>query len=264
MFGTTATSASHIATAPATAHATTDPAATATTATATGARPQTTPRHPSVASMGASLSTSTTFWALRISESVQWVARVNFAWIVLTLLGGVVFGFAPAAFATAAACRERLRTGHDARLREFVGLWRRDFWRANGLLLPVVVVDGLLATALTLAVQTGSILIALPSGAVVLVAVLATVLLPSLYSHYDIPLVRYVPTATRFVLSNPVSMVLLALSCAAIAFVSALVAALIVFVSIGAWMQFSSALCLSFFHANDRRLDAADPDPGAR
>ena len=121
MFGTTATSASHIATAPATAHATTDPAATAT-----AARPQTTPRHPSVASMGASLSTSTTVWALRISESVQWVARVNFAWIVLTLMGGVVFGFAPAAFATAAACRERLRTGHDARLLEFIGLWRRD------------------------------------------------------------------------------------------------------------------------------------------
>ena len=259
LFGTTATSASHIATAPATAHATTDPAATAT-----AARPQTTPRHPSVASMGASLSTSTTVWALRISESVQWVARVNFAWIVLTLMGGVVFGFAPAAFATAAACRERLRTGHDARLLEFIGLWRRDFWRANGILLPVVVVDGLLATALTLAVQTGSILIVLPSGAVVLVAVLATVLLPSLYSHYDIPLVRYVPTATRFVLSNPVSMVLLALSCAAIAFVSALVPALIVFVSIGAWMQFSSALCLSFFDANDRRLDGSDPDPGAR
>jgi uncharacterized membrane protein YesL len=188
---------------------------------------------------------------------------VNLAWIAITVMGGVVLGFAPAAFATAAACRERLRTGHDARLREFIGIARREFWRANAILFPVVVVDVLLVTAFTLAVQTGSLLVAIASGAVVLVAGLATVLLPVLYAHYDIPLRRYVPTATRFVLSNPVSMALLALSCSAIAFASVLLPALVPFVSIGAWVHFSSALCLSFFHANDRRVEASDPQDGS-
>ena len=213
----------------------------------------------SVASAGSALSKSTTTWVLRTSESVQWVAKVNFAWIVLTLMGGVVLGFAPAAFATSALCRERLRSGHDARLAEFVSVWRRDFWRANAVLLPFVAVDALLVTAFSLVLQTGAVLAIVASGAVVLVAALATVLLPSLYSHYEIALGRCIPTATRFVLANPVSMVLLALSCAAIVFVSALVPALIAFLSIGTWMQFSSALCLSFFHTNDQRVAASSP-----
>jgi hypothetical protein len=29
-------------------------------------------------------------------------------------------------------------------------------------------------------------------------------------------------------------------------------------------VHFSSALCLSFFHANDRRLEASDPLDGSR
>ncbi|MGA0567953.1 DUF624 domain-containing protein [Rathayibacter sp. KR2-224] len=209
-----------------------------------------------------SLSGATTVWALRIGETVTWIAKVNLAWMLVTVLGGVVLGFAPAAFATAELCRSRLRSGHDARLRDFITAGRRQFWRANAILLPVVVVDVLLATALTLAAQSGSVLAAMAVGIVVLIAVLATVLLPVLYANYDIPLARYVPTATRFVLANPVSMLLLALTCAAVALASALLPALVPFVSVGAWMQFSSALCLSFFHANDQRVAATAEEDG--
>ncbi|MHA7984551.1 YesL family protein [Rathayibacter sp. CAU 1779] len=208
----------------------------------------------------ASVSRGVNTWVVTVAEFVTWIAKVNLAWIVLTLMGGIVLGFAPAAFATVAMCRERLRSGHDPRLGEFLATWRRDFWRANAVLLPVAVVDALIVTAFTLVVQA-SVLLAIVVGVVVLVAVLATVLLPVLYANYELPLARYVPTATRFVLSNPVSMLLLALTCAAVAVVSVFVPALVVFVSIGAWVQFSTALCLSFFHYNDERLaPPAEPD----
>jgi uncharacterized membrane protein YesL len=189
---------------------------------------------------------------------VTWIAKINLAWLMLALMGGIVFGLAPATFAAVAMCRNRLRTRHDARFGEFMLAWRRDFWRANTLFLPVVIVDALIVTAFTLVMQTGSVLLGIAVGAVVLIAATATVLIPVMYANYEIGLARCVPTATRFVLSNPVSMLLLAVTCAAVAVVSALVPALVVFVSIGAWLQFSTALCLSFFDYNDERLTAAD------
>ncbi|NNC12762.1 DUF624 domain-containing protein [Planctomonas sp. JC2975] len=220
------------------------------------------PPRRSGAAARASVSKGVNTWVVAVAEFVTWIAKVNLAWIVLTLMGGIVLGFAPAAFAAVAMCRERLRSGHDPRLGEFFATWRRDFWRANAVLLPVAVVDALIVTAFTLALQA-SVLLAIVVGIVVLVAVLATVLLPVLYANYAISLTRYVPTATRFVLSNPVSMLLLALTCAAVVVASVLVPALVVFVSIGAWVQFSTALCLSFFHYNDERL-AAPAAPDAR
>ncbi|ACU85140.1 predicted integral membrane protein [Brachybacterium faecium DSM 4810] len=83
-------------------------------------------------------------WVLRFNETVDkvWlVVRVNLVWILLTGLGLVVLGIAPASVAAADALRA---SREGARVRVLVtmsGSWRRQFLGANLRLLPLLVVQ---------------------------------------------------------------------------------------------------------------------------
>lgn len=208
--------------------------------------------------------------SLAFSEAIVWMAQINAAWIAFTLFGGVMFGFAPATVAASVLCRRRLRVaagedgdggsdvdnGNVGFIRSFWRAYRTEFWRANLVLLPVAVACVLVASTLHATIISAPGIVMLPVGAVALVCAAVVAFLPTMYVHYELPTLRYASTASRFVLANPGPALLLLLTAGGITVLTMSLPSLLVFFSIGAWIQASTGLCLSFFAANDDRMSA--------
>ncbi|MCR2825763.1 DUF624 domain-containing protein [Microbacterium sp. zg.Y909] len=196
-------------------------------------------------------------WALRVHAACDWVLwamAVNALWLVFTLAGGVALGAAPATAAAAHLTRRRLRGEAFPTLRTFARVWRAEFVRSNVVLGPALAVTALLAAQAASAALSGTLgrpIGALTAGAAVFAFVLTALLAP-LYVHYDLPLHRYLPTASRWMLRNLAPSALLAVAAVVTVTASLVVPGLIPLVSIGAWLSISTALCLGFFAANDR------------
>lgn len=195
--------------------------------------------------------------SLSWAEGLVWIAKTNFGWIVGTLAGGILLGVAPATVAAYDSCRKRLRGDDEPFAAMFARAYRAEFWRANALLLPVVVVVLLAAGSMRLTTMASPLawLVVVPVAAV---SAAALALLVPLYVHYDLPLRRYPVAASRFVLANPGPALLMLLTLAGVAIATALLPGLLPFLSIGAWIHVSTALSLSFFASNDNRVAARD------
>lgn len=90
-------------------------------------------------------------WVLRFNETAEtvWlVVRVNLVWILLTGLGLVVLGIAPASVAAADALRASRKGTKVAVLAAMARSWRRQFAGANLRLLPLLAVQAGSATML--------------------------------------------------------------------------------------------------------------------
>jgi len=207
-------------------------------------------------------------WALRVHAACDWVVwamAMNALWILFTLAGAVVLGVAPATATAAHLTRRRLRGEAFPVLHTFATVWRSELFRSNVVLAPAMAVTGLLAAQAASSALAGTI--GEPLGAVCAVAAalafVLTALLAPLYVHYDLPLHRYLPTASRWMLQNLAPAALLAVAAVAVVTASVVVPGLIPFVSIGAWLSISTALSLGFFAANDRALAEQSAAPGA-
>ncbi|MGM7671745.1 YesL family protein [Microbacterium sp. A93] len=204
-------------------------------------------------------------WALRAHAACDWlfwVMTVNVLWYAFTLAGGIVLGAAPATIAAAELTRRRLRGEAFPAVRTFAAAWRREFWRSNTVLAPILVIGAILtvntigfAGARTLAETPGILTLV----ALVLTFALLAVTFP-LYVHYDLPLRGYALTASRWMLRNLAHVLLLVLAAVVIVTASLILPGIIPFLSLGAWLTIDTALCLAFFAANDRQLAAADAD----
>jgi uncharacterized membrane protein YesL len=195
-------------------------------------------------------------------ELLTWFAMLNAAWIAFTLFGGIAFGIGPATVTAHALSRARLRGDGDKAnfLRTFLATYRREWFRANALLLPAVLV----AVALWFNIQylntnpfRMSVLAEIACWAAALIAAAVYGVLVPMYTHYDLPLRRYIATASRFIVCNPGPAALILLAAGGIVLATVLLPALIVFVNIGAWIHINTALCLSIFATNDERVAAS-------
>jgi len=207
-------------------------------------------------------------WALRIHAACDWVLwalTMNVLWIAFTLSGGIVLGASPAAVAATDLTRRRLRGDLFPTLREFAVVWRREFVRANAVVGPALLVATLLSVRAVSLILSGAV----DAASVVVIAAAAfavtlTAVLVPLYAHYDLPPRRYVVVASQWLLRNLAHGSILLAAGVLIATASAAVPGLIPFLSIGAWISLSTALCVAFFTANDKALAAqASPVPVA-
>jgi len=201
-------------------------------------------------------------WALRIHAACDWVlwaVTMNVLWIAFTVAGGIVLGASPAAVAAADLTRRRLRGDLFPTWREFARVWRREFVRSNAVIGPALLIATLLSirgVALIMAGQLDAaslVVIAAAGFAVTLTAVLVP-----LYAHYDLAPRRYVLVASRWLLRNLAHGLILLAAAVLIGAASAAVPGLLPFVSVGAWLALSTALCLAFFAANDKAVAAQD------
>lgn len=209
-------------------------------------------------------------WALRAHVAcdwVMWAMTINALWIVFTLAGGIVLGVAPASVAAADLTRRRLRGEADRVISRFAERWWFGFWRSNLVVGPPLLISALLGVHLTAAVTTDHGWPAWISATAMSLALLITAIITPLFVHYELPLWAYVPTTSRWMVLNPAPALLLVVAAVAVAGVSAMFPGLIPFVSIGAWLTLSTALCLGFFTANDRlvaersRATILEPSP---
>lgn len=191
--------------------------------------------------------------------AATWMAALNLAWFAGTLLGGVVLGAGPATAAAHTLARRRMRGDGIRFVRDFWAEYRGQWRTANLVFAPVVVVVASLLFSWAYALDSHA------PWPFVVVLVVATVLvvgaggvLGPMYAHYDLPWRRYVPTALRFAVAMPWTLVLLAALAGVIVLATAIVPALFWFVSIGAWIYLDTALCLALFAANDARLEQAE------
>lgn len=203
-------------------------------------------------------------WALRVHAAcdwVMWAMAVNALVLVSALAGGVVLGAAPAIVAATALTRRRLRGEAFPVVRSFAAVWRDEFWRSNAVVGPPLVVTVLLTLQVAASAATGGL--GTPAGialcAAAALSFLVTAVVTPMYTHYELPLRAYLPTASRWMLQNLAPALLLAVAAAGVVGISALIPGLIPFVSVGAWLTISTALAIGLFTANDRLV--AEPTP---
>lgn len=206
-------------------------------------------------------------WALRahaVLDWLWWAATLNVLWIVFTLAGGIVLGAAPASAAAAELTRRRLRGDGFPAARAFVQAWRREFWRANRALTAAFAVTVLLAIGATGQDAAGTLgsPLGVATATAFILAFAVTTVATTLFAHYDLSPGAYLPTALRWTLRNLPHIVLLLLAAVVIVTTSLLLPGIIPFLSIGSWLTLSTALCVGFFTANDRRL--AEEQPAAQ
>ena len=198
-------------------------------------------------------------------DTLLWIACLNMLWIVFTLLGMGVLGAGPATAAAQILVRKRASGDQAPLLRSFAAEYFRNFGRANILALPVMGIamalvmnwnfysgsNGLAANLMTAGIFVAAIFLA---GS-------ACYIFP-LYARYDLPLVQYFLTSSRFAFRHLAGTVILLFVSAAAVYASSAVPGLIPFFSVGAWLYATGWLCDRFFTANDESV-AAMSDPQA-
>ncbi|HWV48489.1 MAG TPA: hypothetical protein VN035_03450, partial [Microbacterium sp.] len=95
------------------------------------------------------------------------------------------------------------------------------------------------------------------TGAALGLTFAVTTVAVSMFAHYELALRAYVPTAFRWVLRNIPHAILLLLAAVVVVTASLILPGIIPFLSLGAWLALSTALCIGFFTANDRRVAEA-------
>lgn len=209
-------------------------------------------------------STAPAGWAIRAHEACEWlfwVMTVNILWYLFTLAGGLVLGAAPATVAATELTRRRLRGEAFSALPAFFQSWRREFWRANAVLGPVLAAVVLLGFNVAGFAASGTLgeLPGIVSAIAFVVAFSLAAVVAPMYAHYDLPPRAYVLTASRWMLRNLAHVVLLVLAATVITTASLMLPGVIPFLSLGAWLTVDTVLCIAFFTANDRRLAETEP-----
>jgi uncharacterized membrane protein YesL len=188
-------------------------------------------------------------------DAVTFVGVLNVMIIVMTFAGGVFLGAAPAHAAAAGTVRARLRGDGGSTAARFARLWRRNFVRANRLQGPGLFAGILLAANLFVFGPEHGLLGAALVAALAIVVVYQITLV-AMDAHYDLEVRDCLALAWRFLLVAPGAPLLLAAAICVIAFVTWLLPGLLPVFSLGAAAYITTALCLSFFAANDKRVAA--------
>lgn len=219
------------------------------------------PSRPAVAS---GVRTGSAAGAARVERWYGWLdtllhlAVLNLLVLTFTLAGAVVLGWAPAAAAATSCARDRVRGRAFPLVRTFAARWRAGFWHANLLAAPSAVALTLLTTSvLALRDRPGTGLLVAALVAAGAVCLLHLLLVLSMDAHYDLRRRDCLRLAWAFLVRFPGAPLLLAATTALVAVVTALVPGLAPTLSVGVWLHLCTALCLSFFAANDRHLSPA-------
>jgi uncharacterized membrane protein YesL len=187
------------------------------------------------------------------ADAAAYVGLLNLLVIAFSLAGGLVLGWAPALAAATSCSRTRLRGDSQRLVRAFATRWRRDFLHANLLAVPSgIALTGLGLGLLTSTGESRALQFGLWAAAAVCLAHLVLAL--TMDAHYELRRVQCLRLAWAFLIRFPGAPLLLIATTVLAAAVTAFIPGLLPVVAIGAWVHLCTALCLSFYAANDRNL----------
>ncbi|WP_125773191.1 YesL family protein [Antribacter gilvus] len=198
------------------------------------------------------------------ADVLVWCVVLTLVWVTFTLAGAVVLGAAPASVAVVGLVRRRERGDVVHPWRDAARTWRAELWRSQPAVLPALAVPAVLwgnyATLSALGPDASAARLATLAAFVAAAGIGAWA--PALYLHYDLPLRRFLPMASRLALARPGSTVVLLFTGLVLAVACAVVPVLAL-VGLGAWWHASTWLCLRFFAENEDRLAAIRADAEA-
>lgn len=196
------------------------------------------------------------------AETLAFLAGLNLLVLLGTLAGGVLLGLAPSLAAAVAVSRKRIRGDAFGLVGEFARTWRAELRRATLLQLPSGVLVVLLAANLWFfAVQPGATVAVVVLAVAGALALVYHVLLVAMDAHYELDRRSSRRLAALFLVRFPGTPLLLAATTALVVVATGFVPGLLPVISVGAWLYLCTALCLSFFAANDRAVAPEPPHP---
>lgn len=187
------------------------------------------------------------------ADALTFVGLLNVLILVGSLLGGLLLGVAPSLAAAAACSRHRILGNGGSTTRLFFVTWRSQIVRANLIHAPATAALLLLVLNVALLWSTAPAL-ALSCAVVAALVLMIQVIAAVMDAHYDVSARSCLHLAARFCLRSPGAPLLLAAALTLLGVVTAFIPGLLPVVSIGAAAHLATALCLSFFVANDQRL----------
>lgn len=196
-------------------------------------------------------------WSTRLwgaADEVFWAAKLNGAWMLFSLAGGVVAGVGPATLAAYALARRHARGESFQCFPAFWVAYRREFRRGSLLVLPLLATAGLLVSNYDYFSSYAWKAPLMVTGAAIIALVLIGAYALPMAVHYNAPVRSYVPKASLFALTRPAASVLLLFCLAALVFATMTFPLLGLVLSVGAWIQLDTWLCLRFFAENEARL----------
>lgn len=191
---------------------------------------------------------------VRATELLTRALLVQAIWLVGTLAGGIVLGWAPATLAAhdAAACAER---GEPIRWRRAATVWRERFLRSQALLYPPMILLLITAQGLALAlVGHTSALLAVPTGLAALILVGALCFLPSMDLRHDVQLSRALSRGVLLALAQTPGTLLISALLALWVVVCLSLPGLIPFLGVGVPLLGIHHLVARFLQRNDDLL----------
>lgn len=144
---------------------------------------------------------------------------VNLLWLVFTLLGGIIFGWAPSTAAMFAVMRGKLMEKPDSVFSIFWHTYRKEFWKTNGLNLIIILVAFILYTNIQyFEVESAALYAAvryIMIGIIILGGMMILYMFP-LIVHYEAKLFHHMKSALLLIVYKPIRTLFAAASCAVV------------------------------------------------
>lgn len=190
-----------------------------------------------------------------IADLMMFVGLLNLL-IVGGVLAGLIFlGFAPTLAAATATVRARLRGEGGSVVRRFASHWWTGFGRAHLLQLPAGAASVLIAANL-LALTGANTALTVLLWCALAIAVVYQLTVVAMDAHYELSIRACLFLAGRFLICAPASALVLACALCVVGFATWVVPGLLPVLTLGGTVYICTALCLSFFAANDERIAA--------
>lgn len=194
----------------------------------------------------------------KITEIITQFVLLNVMWILGTLMGGVIFGWAPSCVAVFSIVRDMLmKREKDGLLKEFWSIYKKEFIKSNklGLICMILFVITLI-NKYNFANQQETlfkILVLLSNLSEVLIFGCILYMFP-LYVHYDIDLKSCFMTALSLLICKPLVTLFIILWSILITIILSKIPGIIVVGGISAYFYGVMAINYQFFMRNEQRI----------
>lgn len=187
---------------------------------------------------------------------------LNLLWLAGTILGAIVFGWAPSTVALLTIMRDKIRGTErgSSTVKRFFSLYKKEFKNANhiGIIITILFAMSYI-NKLNFDAQPEFIFTVLSVISICVMVFLFGICLYvfPLYVHYNIPIKEYITKAAAFLVLRPVVTILLVLWCWLVFSVIHLMPGLIPVFLFSVFFYGNMAITYQFFMRNEDRLKAA-------